>query len=252
MYEGSPRSLGDDDVHVWCVPLDPSPFQESFAQRLLANDEIARAGRFCRDDHRRRWVEGRAALRLILSLYTAIRPELIRFTYSSYGKPDLTGQFGDHAPRFSMSRSGAYALFAVTRNRSTGVDLERIQDDVAHEDIAHKYFSGEEIAALASLPLCEQRSGFFQLWAYKEAYLKARGVGLAFDLDGFAVIPTSQRRAKLIRAAGDTRPARWALRALRLPSGYRGALAVDGQDLRVELRLLVCGPLATERDQHAG
>ena len=52
--------------------------------------------------------------------------------------------------------------------------------------IANRYFSKDELEALKALPAAEQLLRFYDLWTLKEAYIKARGVGLSIALRSFS------------------------------------------------------------------
>jgi len=49
-------------------------------------------------------------------------------------------------------------------------------------DLARRYFSPGEVAALATLPEAKQQVAFLRLWSCKEALLKSLGRGIAFGL----------------------------------------------------------------------
>ncbi|MCG8672356.1 MAG: 4'-phosphopantetheinyl transferase superfamily protein [Pseudomonadales bacterium] len=58
-------------------------------------------------------------------------------------------------------------------------------------DIARRYFSAQEVAALECTAPERQTERFYEYWTLKESYVKARGLGLSvplkrfsFDLDG--------------------------------------------------------------------
>ena len=76
---------------------------------------------------------------------------------------------------------------AITRGREVGIDLERIRSDMTYESIAERFFSPRENAMLHSLPNNIKPTAFFNCWTRKEAYIKARGVGLSIPLDQFDV-----------------------------------------------------------------
>jgi 4'-phosphopantetheinyl transferase len=228
MHEGGPYRLHDGEVHVWRIALDASPLTVTAAQLFLSDDERERALRLRHHEDRTRWITCRATLRLILSRYVGLAPEQLCFSFNGNAKPDLSEQLGEDACNFNMSRSGEFAICAIARGRRVGVDLERIQDEVPYADIARERFADEEVAMLNSLPMDDQRGAFFQMWTYKEAYVKACGIGFHLAIDRFAILPASPGCAVLSRADGDAHAERWLLRALALPSGYRGALAVEG------------------------
>jgi len=83
-----------NEVHIWSIPLDRSQPNADAAEgsvrttdyaALLHADERARASRFYFARDARRYTVGRAMLRLILSHYTELPPDTLRFTYNPYG-----------------------------------------------------------------------------------------------------------------------------------------------------------------------
>lgn len=71
----------------------------------------------------------------------------------------------------------------------SGVDVERSSRNVDPKAIAHRYFSEPESAALLSLSDPLARARFFDLWTLKEAFIKAKGMGLAIPLADFSFDP---------------------------------------------------------------
>ena len=56
----------------------------------------------------------------------------------------------------------------------------------AHLEIARAFFSSLELASLTSLPPTQQKDRFFDIWTLKEAYAKARGMGMSLPFHAFA------------------------------------------------------------------
>ena len=131
--------------------------------------------------------------------------------------------------RFNLSHSQGLALYAVTRGREIGVDLECIRPISDAEQIAERFFSAHENAVFRTIPAHEKPKAFFNCWTRKEAYLKALGDGLARPLDEFDVSLAPGEPAKLLRIEGAPQEAsRWSLNRLEPGSGYVAALAVEG------------------------
>jgi len=228
-----PPAPGDDDVHVWRAGLDVTPERARALGATLSPDERARADRFRFEWDRGRSIAARGALRAILARYLDADPRALIFQYNPHGKPALAGVYGD-ALRFNLSHAGGLALYAVARGREVGIDVERIADDVEIDALAARFFAPEETRGLAALPPEARRGAFFRCWTRKEAYVKARGLGLALPLDLFAVSVAPGEPARLSWAPeGD--PARWSLRDLDPDPGYAAALAVEGDPARVLL-----------------
>jgi 4'-phosphopantetheinyl transferase len=222
--------LGNNEVHVWRASLDEPPPQRDSFLHTLAAEEQTRAQRFYFQTDRERFINAHGVLRAILGLYLDRAPKCLSFCYSSYGKPALTLESGGDAIRFNMSHSRGVALYAVTRGREIGIDLEFIRCDLEVEQIAERFFSRSEIATLRALPTDLQKHAFFLCWTRKEAYIKARGEGLSLPLDQFDVSLIPGEPAALLSTQPDSDEAvRWSLKELTLASGYVAALAVEGR-----------------------
>jgi 4'-phosphopantetheinyl transferase len=219
-------SLGSNAVHVWRASLDQSPSQVAFFRNSLDDDERSRADRFYFSRDRERFIVARGVLRALLGRYLGKAPQSLSFSYSTHGKPALASESGADAIRFNLSHSHGTALYAVTRGRELGVDLEFIRRDLEAAQIAERFFSHSEIAALRALPPSLRQYAFFLCWTRKEAYIKARGEGLSMPLDQFDVSLILGEPAALLRTQPDADEAlRWSLCNLTLAPGYAAALA---------------------------
>ncbi len=228
-------TLGSDEVHVWRAALDLKSADVHSLRLTLSAEELARAERFYFRRDREHFVVAHGLLRAILGQYLKIEPGQLQFCYNPYGKPALARTFGRDALRFNMSHSYGLALFAVTCGREIGVDLERLRPHLADEQIAERFLSPREAAALRALPTNMRQEGFFTCWTRKEAYIKAIGEGLTLSLDQFDVSLAPGEPAALVSTSTDPQEAsRWSLRGLAPNAGYVGALAVEGHDLRIK------------------
>jgi 4'-phosphopantetheinyl transferase len=222
--------LGSDEVHIWRAGLEQPASVVAEFRRLLAVDERQRADRFHFKRDRDHFIVARGLLRTLLGRYLNTPPERLRFTYSSFGKPSLHEECaGAETLRFNISHSKDLALYAFTRGREIGVDIEHIRADVEGEGIAERFFSPGEISVLRSLPADARARAFFDCWTRKEAYIKAHGEGLSLPLDGFDVSLAPGEPAALLSTLHDPAQAtRWSLRELSPADGYAAALAVEG------------------------
>jgi 4'-phosphopantetheinyl transferase len=212
--------LPPDEVHLWRAGLDPSPEKLLECRRLLSEDEIERADRLLRDEHRRHFTVARGLLRRLLGGYLQVAPEDLRFAYALGGRPFLMGKFSLPVPDFNLAHSGGTALFAFGMEREVGVDVELLRAGVDEAAIAKRYFHPQEAEALLALPDSERRPEFFRLWTRKEAYLKAGGEGMS----GFARRPEDDAKYRLL--------------PIEIGAGWAAALAYSGPPAK--LRLLDC------------
>jgi 4'-phosphopantetheinyl transferase len=224
-------SLRSGAVHVWRASLDQSPLQVNRFESTLADDERSRADRFYFSRDRQRFIVARGVLRAILGGYLSRAPGNLSFSYSTHGKPALASESNADALRFNVSHSHGTALYALTRGREIGVDLEHIRGDLKAEQIAERFFSRSETIALRALPPSLREYAFFLCWTRKEAYIKARGEGLSLPLDQFDVSLMPGEPAALLSTRPDADEAlRWSLLNLAPACGCAAALAVKGRD----------------------
>jgi len=209
--------LGADDVHLWRLDLEDLAHPHLLA--VLSADERERAARLFTDATRRRFAAARAALRHILARYLATTPAAIRFVYGVEGKPALAAAHG--SVQFNLSHSQALALCAVARERAVGVDVERVRSDVRVDELARRFFSAAEAAALIALPAPLRREAFFASWARKEAWIKATGTTIWRGLRDAAHLPTTD--GAWVDALG-----RWYQIAIDAGPGYAAALVAAG------------------------
>jgi len=222
-------TLGSNEVHVWRIGLEQPASQIEGLRQIVAPDELSRAEAFFFPRDRDRFIAARAVLRIILSRYLKRDPRQLRFCYSTYGKPSLAEECGGDWLRFNVAHSHQIALIAVAIGRELGVDIEYIRPQVVEEQIAERFFSPREVAALRALPASQQAEAFFNCWTRKEAYIKARGEGLSLPLDQFDVSLVPGEPARLLSVHGDPQEAsRWSLRELTPGPGYTAALVVEG------------------------
>jgi 4'-phosphopantetheinyl transferase len=212
------------DVHVWRLDLD-APDDVAKAG-VLSADELGRAEQFREQVDRERWIAGRAALRRILSAYVGVEPGAIRFRYNEFGKPAFADAQRDEPPLFNMSRAGRFALCAVARCEALGIDLQRIPEESVSESLVRHYCSPPERLTLERAPATERQSAVCQLFAYKEAYVKARGVGFSLEPDEITIGNFLSGEPALVQATGENEPARWVLREVDASPGHRAALAI--------------------------
>lgn len=231
MWRVAPAGLAlqQHEIHVWRVRLDAEGSDVRALYGLLTADERRRAARLVFDEDRDHFVVARGMLRLILGHYLSREPEHLRFCYNTYGKPALADNEAQW--RFNVSHSHGLALYAITRGREVGVDIEYMRPQVAAGHVAERFFSPQEVRTLRSLPREQQVQAFFDCWTRKEAFIKAVGEGLTLPLDQFDVSLTPGKPAALLRTRWNPAEAtRWLLQALEPGPGYAAALAGEGHD----------------------
>ena len=209
---------------------------------LLTPEETARGARFVRAVDRDAFVLTRALVRTTLSRYGSTAPADWRF---------VTNRVRVSVPRRRPGRGAALAVqrLAHRRARRSGRRLavrasastSRAWRDRVLEAVPERHFAPDEVRALRALPVAHQPRVFFDYWTLKEAYIKARGMGLALPLDGFAFTLHDGAPPTIRFADGfDDLDGRWQFRQAWPTPTHRLALAVESPaaDVRMTLRHL--------------
>lgn len=214
---------------------------------LLTPEETARGARYVRPQDRASFVLTRALVRTTLSRYGPVAPRDWRFVTNAHDCPFVAeAQAGSPVLRFNISHTNGLVALAVARGHRVGVDVEAVTRPVL-EDIPERHFAPDEVRDLRALPAAEQPLVFFDYWTLKEAYIKARGLGLALPLDQFAfALATGSPPAIRFAAGFDDDPTRWQFWQAWPTPTHRLSLAIerDGADLPVALRQVAPAQLA--------
>ncbi len=214
------------EVHTWLLDLRLDTKTISELRRILSMDEEARVQQLRFPEDKNRFVAAHGFLRTLLARYIDCEPEAVSFSYGSAGKPTLTLGCSDEDIRFNLAHSGDYGLVAITKHREVGVDIERTVRQSDHEKIARRFFSPTELASFLEYPSDEQAGAFMRHWVRKEAYLKARGVGLTHHEEGFDAKLGGATVSSFVDADGIT----WTAREILARPGYRASVVAPGTD----------------------
>ena len=136
-----------------------------------------------------------------------------------FGRPHLDGS----DLNFSVSHSRGFALYAFGVGFALGCDVEFRHSGLLGWDSADLVLSARERASLGTRPAGEQTVALLQHWVRKEAWLKARGIGL--DCPMQAITLSDGGAAPRFLELPDDDPAQWFIADLALPGDYVGALA---------------------------
>ncbi len=195
-----PKALSASEAHVWYMDPD-APLSESRRNDLLAllsPDEHAKCLRFHSHVDRQRYLVSHSMVRNLLSKYLCGAPAEWRFTYSEKGRPELAGM-GLPPLRFNLTHTRGLAACIVTSEDDCGIDAESLNPRHNPAGVAARYFSAEENMHLNALEGEAWLEYFYSCWTLREAYVKARGIGLNFPLHqlNFVIAAPDSIRVKL-------------------------------------------------------
>lgn len=216
-------------------------------REILSDDERQRLDRFVFEKDRHRFVVAHALLRASLARYANIEPEEWVFATNAFGKPYLTSPGRFSFLRFNLSHAGDLCACALAANHDLGLDVEAV-DRVKDLQIAETVCCKAELLDLKSLPREAQPARFCEYWTLKEAYVKARGVGLSVPLDQCCFRLEDEGQAFLRFASdGDDSPSQWQFRHMDLYPGYKAAMAIRMAESDLPIRLTEVVPLGSPR-----
>jgi 4'-phosphopantetheinyl transferase len=236
--------------YAWPADLiDPAVEQACAA--LLNDAERTRAARFRFDRHRREYLAAHALTRTALSRAHPLPPGEWSYSINGYGKPTPIPECG---LRFNQSHSLELVVCLLARAGAgpeiapeVGVDVEAHTRADQIVPLAPRVFSAAEQAQLNALSVADRLDRALSLWTLKEAYIKARGMGLSLPLTGISFLFGPAQEIHLeTDAAVDSNPARWSF-CLLDHSRHRTALVVD----HAIARTIVAPPLAPAAENHA-
>ena len=118
------------------------------------------------------------------------------------------------------------AACAIVLDRDIGLDVEHISRDVPL-DVAESSFSSRERSDILGASATVRAKLFLEYWTLKEAYIKARGVGMSLPLDQFSFCkdPGGVWRIVLEQPLCDD-PERWQFWSWQVSRNHQVALAI--------------------------
>ncbi len=184
-----------DEIHVWLAEPDALAWRGELAgcAALLSDAERDRAERFVHERDQRGYVAAHALTRAALSWCVPhVRPEVWQFTPGRYGRPEIAAPRLPRRLRVNLSHTDGLVGCVVTVGTDCGVDLEPVDRRLNLRRLARKVLAPTELVHVEATDGPEQRELFARYWTLKEAYVKARGLGMSVPLDrcAFTLWPT--------------------------------------------------------------
>ena len=222
--------LEANEIHIWAARLDAENILES--ERVISADERVRADRFRFETHRNQFIAARGVLRKVLGEYLYSEPRELRFQYGKFGKPAIADEHLTGI-KFNISHSENLALFAVTREREIGVDIERINSSMVDAAMISENLTEQETTYLYSLPLDKRDIFFFECWTRKEAFMKGCGKGLAIPPKEIETLSFTNSSPDYPEGGAGFRPFGRSLQSIPFIPGYAAALAMSEEGARL-------------------
>lgn len=220
-----------DDVLVAVFSADDGGMDAELWTRLrswLQPEETERAEHYKDMEARAAFLIGRGMARTMLAEVTGIAPGDWRFSEGPHGRPEIASP--DTPFRFNLAHSHGMITCAVAKNRDIGVDVEFLDRPASSRDVATRVCSEDELADIEAAPEAGRKERFLVYWTLKEAYLKARGLGISVHM-GDVAFTVNGGEPKFVPAGSladvDTR---WLFRLAQPGPRHLMAVAVGTKD----------------------
>lgn len=230
--------LAPDEVHVWIAHSDDVRDPATLARyaAMMSADERARHDRFVFEKDRHQFLVTRGAIRTLIGRYLDVDPAGCAFEADRFGRPALVRPPGAELA-FNISHTAGLVVCAFAREPEIGVDVEDASR-ASEPGLARRFFSPDEADALEGLPDRQRAARFYEYWTLKEAYMKARGMGLSLPLDGFSMRLDAHPVTIRFTDAIDDDPRTWQFAQFTPSPRHRLAVAVRrrGSDRAILVR----------------
>ena len=214
-----------DVILALARPVEAVEPKRSRLLSILSSVERQRFERFRFERDRDLFLVSHALVRISLSKYADVRPEVWRFRAGSHGRPEISEP--PSRMRFNLSHTHGLAVCAIMLDHDLGVDVEYLGASAPME-VGERFFSPRELADINSVSSDGRVRSFFEYWTLKEAYTKARGVGLSLPLPLFSFYRDAN---KLWRFECDSSvledPRRWEFWSSNIEQDWQVAVAMD-------------------------
>jgi 4'-phosphopantetheinyl transferase len=163
--------------------VDASAITREDLRAALSQLPAAEVERFHRYRHAgaaNQFLAGRLLLRQWLQALTGTAAAEFLLVEGERGRPAIS-----HPPTawsFNLAHSGGLVACALSLMPEVGVDLEHLDRRPMAPDLFRRFCSPAEIADIERQPEAARAQRFLTFWTLKEAYLKARGLGIAVPL----------------------------------------------------------------------
>lgn len=198
--EDQESALESGTLRLWVADPDALLADRSVERAAdgLSAEERARMQSLRFAANRREFVVAHLLVRQALSHAAGLAPEAWRFRVNDYGKPAVEPACG---MRFNLSHRKGLAVCLVAQGVEVGVDVEAVERGAEILAITEQICSPQELVQLAQLREDEQRSRALTLWTLKEAYSKARGLGLSLALQKISFVWSDEEGVGLADAS---------------------------------------------------
>ncbi|WP_317897861.1 4'-phosphopantetheinyl transferase family protein [Aurantibacillus circumpalustris] len=213
-------TIKEGDLHLWRYTLDEAEYYKEKSQPLLSKDEQQRCSRFVNEAEKIRYTCNHRFVRQVLAKYINQPASEINFNLSDKGKPFLENS----DILFNYSYRTTFGLLGISKRREIGIDIEKMKLLHDLKTFADFSFSEKEKEIIFKSSDETFQDTLFTFWTFKEAMIKAIGVGLNADL---TKIDLSDYYNTEVNKLGFNNTV-YTMKQINAGPGYKAAFALKG------------------------
>ena len=259
------RTIDIGAIHIWYLftnEIHDLELIDSYFE-IISNDEFEKINKYIFDKDRHSCLLTRALIRYVLSRYVNKKPYQWEFSINDYGKPAIKNIPENQLFKFNISHTDGLIALALTTTGDIGIDIENLERNktknksenkpetkIDNISIAKRFFSQKEAVIIKNAAQNTKMELFLDFWTLKEAYIKARGMGLSIPLDKFYFTITDNNIDIGFDSEINDIPENWQFFKLNLDNKYKMSIAInDTQQSSCQLQFFRCVPFKYEYRQ---
>lgn len=160
---------------------------------ILDESEKETFDAYQREEKKQEFLTGRYLLKNVLSYQFNTTPSQIAFKISRYGKVllDHKNSFNTKID-FNLSHAKGLVVCALIMDYPIGIDVEKMDRDL--NEIGQRFFHPSEIAYIDHHKDRFKKKLQYELWTKKEAFVKAKGLGMFLPFNEFDICSCTNAR----------------------------------------------------------
>jgi len=194
----------------------------------LQASEPERFARYRVDADRIMFLCGRIMARALVGRALGVPPSSWRWQEGPHGRPEIAAP--ETTLRFNLAHSAGLVACAIAHGRDVGVDVEHLARPEIDRKMVRRYCSPVEAADIEQCGTSGWQHRFLTYWTLKEAYLKARGLGISVPLAEITFAVNDDAATISFDGSLANTDTRWALRLARPSPAHLLAVAASRAD----------------------
>ncbi|MFD1747350.1 4'-phosphopantetheinyl transferase family protein [Rhizobium helianthi] len=241
-----------NEVHIWLTSLpELDEAQKNSCFQVLNDEERDRLSKFLVEPARLQFLVARALLRTCLTQYCGAPAPSWQFQSNAFGKPHISEPAEYRHIQFNISHTDGLVACAFAHSCLIGLDVENTGRNIEPLQLAEHVLAPPECADLLGHESTAQRARFYDYWTLKEAYVKARGLGLSLGLDSFWFQLEGEAPQIVFGPDSTDDPKQWHFAQFSPTESHKLALAVCMPDKNCRIKLKWVTPVVDPQQRAA-